>query len=287
MIVYQIVNEVTLDRYVGSSIYLNKYSRINNHTYSLRKNIHPCKKMQQDFNKLGIDKFSFEIIEYYNQSDRDFILAREQHYLDILKPTYNRSKSAYNTLGVKYSQEVKDKMKAANHIAMAAGKMFVPTELRRKRSLKYFSENPFKEEVKRKLGLIKQQKKIYCYERFTLNLIKIFDCRYDCQIELGCSNEKLDRILQSSLGTHKNWVIKSGDRNPLEDFINYKHDRNLCVVGVFALTDLMNPLRVYGSKAECAKQEKCGRNHLATVLKRGGNFRGLIFKQLNDNSDAN
>lgn len=58
--------------------------------------------------KHTFDNFRFEILEY---CDKDVLLAREQHYLDLFKPEYNVATLAGNTLGYKHTPESLEKMR--------------------------------------------------------------------------------------------------------------------------------------------------------------------------------
>lgn len=58
--------------------------------------------------KYGYSNFQLEILEYTTLEN---ILEREQYYLDFLKPEYNILKIAGSSLGFKYSEETKAKMK--------------------------------------------------------------------------------------------------------------------------------------------------------------------------------
>src|SRR5690606_21190396 len=59
--------------------------------------------------------FSLSILEYINISNlskekaRELILSREQYYIDSLTPEYNISPIAGNCLGIKHSEETKEK----------------------------------------------------------------------------------------------------------------------------------------------------------------------------------
>ena len=53
-------------------------------------------------------KFSFEILEYCNTNN---VLAREQYYIDLLKPEYNIAEIAGSTLGYKHTSESLAKMR--------------------------------------------------------------------------------------------------------------------------------------------------------------------------------
>jgi hypothetical protein len=57
--------------------------------------------------KYGYSNFSLEILEYCEEKD---LLAREQYYLDTLKPEYNLLKIAASRTGQRHSQETLDKM---------------------------------------------------------------------------------------------------------------------------------------------------------------------------------
>jgi group I intron endonuclease len=61
--------------------------------------------------KYGYSNFKVEILEFCN---KDEVLAREQHYLDLLKPEYNILTAAGSSLGYKHSEETKVKMKTRN-----------------------------------------------------------------------------------------------------------------------------------------------------------------------------
>ena len=58
--------------------------------------------------KYGYGGFSLEILEY---CDRDKVIEREQYYIDLLKPEYNILQTAGSSLGFKYSEDTKAKMK--------------------------------------------------------------------------------------------------------------------------------------------------------------------------------
>jgi hypothetical protein len=59
--------------------------------------------------KYGHSNFKLEILEY---CEKENVISREQHYLDIFKPQYNILKNAYSLLGYKHSAESRAKMSA-------------------------------------------------------------------------------------------------------------------------------------------------------------------------------
>jgi group I intron endonuclease len=60
--------------------------------------------------KNGYSVFKLEILEYCPPKD---MLAREQYYLDLVKPKYNILTKAGSSLGFKHSEETKQKMRDA------------------------------------------------------------------------------------------------------------------------------------------------------------------------------
>ena len=77
--IYQIRNLVNGKIYVGSSINLRK--RMKDHFRDLRNNRHANQHLQKAYNKYGLDKFVFEVLEYV---EKDVLLKREQYYIDTL-----------------------------------------------------------------------------------------------------------------------------------------------------------------------------------------------------------
>jgi len=57
--------------------------------------------------KYGYSNFSLEILEY---CDPNNTLAREQHYIDLLKPEYNILQKAGSSLGFKHTKETREIM---------------------------------------------------------------------------------------------------------------------------------------------------------------------------------
>jgi group I intron endonuclease len=109
MCVYSIVNLVSNNFYIGSTKNLRR--RMHLHIRMLRKNHHHSIILQRSFNKRSIEVFQVEILE--KVEDANCLLIREQYYLDLLKPTYNVAKIAGSTLGVKKSDETKEKLRKA------------------------------------------------------------------------------------------------------------------------------------------------------------------------------
>lgn len=122
--IYEIVNTVNGKRYVGSSVDIKK--RWQAHMLELRKGTHHAQHLQRSFNKYGEDKFILVIIRY---CERDELLAYEQEELDS-GFDYNSSPTAQSTLGLKFSDEARERVRQNRLQRMAEGGELVDHMLR-------------------------------------------------------------------------------------------------------------------------------------------------------------
>lgn len=130
--VYKIKNTVNDKCYIGSAVsFKNRWSR---HRNDLRKGRHRNSHLQSAWNKYDEESFVFEVIE--EVLDKSSLIAKEQHYLDTLKPEYNMCLVAGSHLGIKRSEETRRKM----------------SDIRKGISHRH-SGRPLSEETRRKLGL--------------------------------------------------------------------------------------------------------------------------------------
>ena len=100
--VYQIVNTLTRERYVGSSIDMR--ARWSKHQCDLRKNRHGNPNLQRAWDLYG-HVFEFEVL--LDVPDPHDLIAAEQHFIDDLKPEYNRSPSAGSNRGMSHTDEAR------------------------------------------------------------------------------------------------------------------------------------------------------------------------------------
>lgn len=82
--VYQIINTVTGDRYVGSS--KNVKERWKCHKSPSRWKDNPNIPLYQDFQKYGIENFRFQILA---PAMPECLVQVEQEFIEMLKPSYN------------------------------------------------------------------------------------------------------------------------------------------------------------------------------------------------------
>jgi group I intron endonuclease len=133
MFVYTIINTVTGGEYIGSTV--NFKSRKSKHLKDLNRNIHHSKYLQNYWNKYGSDAFEFIIIERVDDSSK--LLEREQFNIDNSNSIYNTCKVAGSPLGIKRSQETKNKISKSN-----TGRKFTKDQLER-RSKSQSGENHY------------------------------------------------------------------------------------------------------------------------------------------------
>lgn len=156
--VYQIRNLINNKVYVGSAVDINRRKR--EHYAQLSKGKHCNQKLQNAYNKYGVENFSFEIVE--SVEDPQQLISREQYYIDkfnAVNEGYNICPIAGNTLGVYPSNESRQKMSEAHK---GVGKGIPKSEEHKKKISKSVSNsikgenNPFygkhhSEETKKKI----------------------------------------------------------------------------------------------------------------------------------------
>ncbi len=92
--------------YIGSTVDFKKRWRI--HRSDLRKNIHVNRHLQNAWNKYGENCFVFEKLE--TCLNKSFLTKLEQYYIDNLEPEYNICRNAGSVLGIRLSEEARQKI---------------------------------------------------------------------------------------------------------------------------------------------------------------------------------
>lgn len=98
--IYKILNRVTGDFYIGSS--MNCYKRMYQHQTLLRNNKHHSPHLQHSWNKYGHLEFEYIVLEYVDVENLLELRQVEQKYLDELLPVYNVSRDAISSLSTKF-----------------------------------------------------------------------------------------------------------------------------------------------------------------------------------------
>lgn len=114
--IYQILNTVNNKRYIGSSVSIKR--RWVDHLSALNNNRN-SDHLQSAWNKYSKDVFRFEVLCYCSRS---ILLQKEQEYIDFHQTTnpklgYNLCPTAGNCLGIKHSEEFKEKRRGSNNVS--------------------------------------------------------------------------------------------------------------------------------------------------------------------------
>lgn len=108
--IYQIRNLINNKCYIGSAAGKGFNNRWKSHINDLKKQKHHSSKLQNAWNKYGIENFIFEVLLCCDPKN---CLFYEQIALDYYKPEYNICSTAGSTFGLRYSAESKLKISNA------------------------------------------------------------------------------------------------------------------------------------------------------------------------------
>ena len=86
--IYKLVNSVTREIYVGSTV--KRYLCDRKAAHSQRsKELAARSPLYTAIRQHGMDKFEIELLETYPCNSKDELLARERYYIETLRPQYN------------------------------------------------------------------------------------------------------------------------------------------------------------------------------------------------------
>ena len=142
--IYAIVNNVTRDMYVGSSVGVKR--RWSAHRNLLAKKCHYNSRLQRAHDKYGANAFDWEIVQFVD--DKTQLIAREQFWMNFFAPVYNGRPVANSPLGTKASIETRAKM------SVAAKKRGFSEEHKRNISLAKKGVCTISEEQKKRLSVL-------------------------------------------------------------------------------------------------------------------------------------
>jgi len=152
--IYRWTNIINYKSYIGSANDLRTRFWI---YFSNNRLINSKMPIYKAILKHGYDNFKLEILEY---CDPNIVLAREQYFIDLLKPEYNVLNVAGSTLGYKHTAETLTKFKTRQvsnktrtNLAKAAKGRILTQEVRAKIS-KARTGIKLSDETKTKLSII-------------------------------------------------------------------------------------------------------------------------------------
>lgn len=164
----------------------------------------------------GYSAFSLTILEFIDITSlpesniKNFVIEREQYYIDLLKPEYNILKTAGSLLGFKHSEDTIIKFKKAksnDSNPMFSKNHSVETKLKMS-DLKFGKLRS--EETKSKISLTKSRK-VSIYEIDTLSnkkiKIKDFDSYSETAKFLNCSIRTLSRYVDKNILYKKKMIF--------------------------------------------------------------------------------
>ena len=162
--VYQIKSILKPDRfYIGSSSTIDK--RWYEHLRVLRLGKHHSIQLQRHFNKYGESDLQFCILLECNA---DELIVQEQEYIDKLTPFFNCSQTAGSPLGVKRSEETKEKQRNLK-LGIKQSRETIEKRCKKLRGRKmpksfidYLKTRVYSEEWKHKISLSKMGNKYGC-----------------------------------------------------------------------------------------------------------------------------
>ena len=176
--IYRIINTITGDFYIGSS--KNIKQRLESHKIPSTWKKHPNNLMYQDMKQYGIDKFSFQIL---TEVEVDSLKEMEQHFIETLKPTYNRNNAKgldivkFKESQKKYQESVKFKESQKKYQKSVKFKEYQKSdkfkEAQKKYQKKYQKSDKFKEAHRKASNEYNNQLCFYNGETLTLNALAI------------------------------------------------------------------------------------------------------------------
>ena len=108
--IYKIESKIKPCRvYIGSAININK--RWIRHKTQLKNNIHNNKKLQNHYNKYGVNDLVFSVLQLCNNNE---LIKIEQTYLDNNETYFNILNFAYSLSGFKHKEETKKYLSKIN-----------------------------------------------------------------------------------------------------------------------------------------------------------------------------
>lgn len=147
--IYKIINTVTGDFYIGSSVDVNR--RWKRHKVPSTWKRYPNSLLYRDMQKYGLDKFQFQIMV---EIVPECLKQVEQDCIELMKPTYNN----YNAKGINVERRKKTQIdyfkkylqsEKGNDIHKKAQKRYIESEKGKKAQKKYHESKKCRETLKK------------------------------------------------------------------------------------------------------------------------------------------
>ncbi len=133
--IYTIRNKINGKIYIGSSVVIER--RWTKHKHDLEHGKHHSGHLQNSWDKHGSAAFLFDIVEIV--IDTKQLVKREQVWIDNLKPEFNIHPNARSPIGVKRTEETKEKLRAIKRPYLAERNK--TPEMRKKASSRAIARN--------------------------------------------------------------------------------------------------------------------------------------------------
>lgn len=177
--IYIIKNTIDNRVYIGSAV--NLAVRKGTHFYDLRNRKHHNYHLQNFVNKYGIEKISFDVLEFCEKS---ILLEREQYYFTQYPDRFNICKIAGNTLNRVCSIETKIKISEKLKGILKG----IPKSESTKKAMRKPKSKEHSEKIKQ--AQKSTIKTVYQYD-FNFNLINIFESLSQTAKETGLNRQQI------------------------------------------------------------------------------------------------
>ena len=211
MVIYGILNKVSGKYYIGSAVNFSK--RKSRHLKLLRENKHHSYLLQKEWDD---NLFDFIILE--KVLGKELLTEREQWWIDNTNSFYNICKIASSSLGVKRTEETKEKVRQAN---LGLKHPEWRNEIKSKAQggdNHWTKKKSFSEDAKKKMstsqkelyknGYVHPNKKKIIQYSLSMILIKEWESAADAERVLGISRFAIAQVLRGHNKTCGGYIWK-------------------------------------------------------------------------------
>ena len=193
--IYCIKSIVNNKMYIGKSIDIK--TRFRHHFLLLKGNRHHSHKLQNSFNKYGINNFICGIIE---ECDIDQLDSLERFYIDKYD-TYNNGLNEVVPNGENGGRLFTDEDKEKHSISMKLARS-------KWNKADWKRNNEALEKARQSSILSKRSKQIDLYDSATYEHVKTFTSYYDCADFLGVEFKTLQKVV-TKISAREHWTYKN------------------------------------------------------------------------------